>query len=220
MIEAVLFDCDGVIVDSMPIHAVAWVNLFARYGISITPEDVYLEEGRNIIDFCQLILNRNGHAEKLSAHELAHEKEDLVIAEMKIAVFPEVPDVLAEIRTASTKVGMVTGSNLKLIKSVIPNAIFDLFDVVVTAEDVQNSKPAPDPFLCAAKKLGVHPESCLVIENAPLGIQASKAAGMQVIGITTTLLRRHLSQADEVVENFQELRDALKSKLRILAENR
>jgi beta-phosphoglucomutase len=220
LIEAVFFDCDGVIIDSMPVHADAWVGLFGRYGIAITPEDVYLEEGRNIIDFCQLILNRNGHAGKLSAHELAHEKEELVISEKKITVFPEIPNVLAEVRAGNVKLGMVTGSNLKLIESVIPQAIFDLFDVVVTADDVQNGKPAPDPYLCAAKKLRVHPESCLVVENAPMGIQAAKAAGMQAIGITTTLSRRHLSQADEVVENFQELREALKSKLRIVVENR
>lgn len=216
MTEAILFDCDGVIINSMPVHAEAWVKLFARYGISIKPIDVYLEEGRDIIDFCQLILNRNGHAEKLSAHKLAHEKENAVIAEKKIAVFPEISEVLGDVKSSPAKLGMVTGSNLRLVRSAIPHPTLDFFDLIVAADDVKRSKPAPDPYLCAAKRLHVHPENCLVVENAPMGIQSAKAAGMQVIGITTTLSRQHLLHADCVVENFQELRKSLKSKLRVL----
>ncbi|MFQ5629724.1 MAG: HAD family hydrolase, partial [bacterium] len=174
--------------------------------------------GRNIIEFCQLILERNGHAQSLSAYKLAHEKENTVIAEKKIAVFPAISDVLTELRNSTTKLGMVTGSNLKLIQSVISQAIQNLFDVIITADDVTNGKPAPEPYLCAAKKLQIPSENCLVVENAPMGIQSAKAAGMQVIGITTTLSRQHLQHADFVVENFQELRKTLKSKLRVLEE--
>jgi beta-phosphoglucomutase len=216
VIEAVLFDCDGVIINSMPVHAEAWCRLFASYGISIQPVDIYLEEGRGIIDVAQIILNRNGHAAKgLTAQQLAHEKEQMVLKEKKISIFPEIPAVLEELQANNAKTGVVTGSNLRLVKSVIPESILKIFAAIITADDVRNGKPAPDPYLCAAKHLRVHPENCLVVENAPLGIQAAKNAGMQVIAIATTLSPSHLQEADLVVESFEELRLALKSKLRI-----
>ena len=213
MSKAVLFDCDGVVIDSMPVHAAAWVALFQRYGIEIEPVDVYLEEGRSIVDFCQRILNRNGYGDlKLSAFDLSHEKERSVIAQKKIKLFPDIPVILQEIQQSGRQLGMVTGSNQMLIQHVIPQSVRKQFDVIVTADDVQHGKPAPDPYLCAAEKLALDPSDCQVVENAPMGIRAAKAAGMQVVAITTTLDAGHLQQADSVVENFQELRNILKSK--------
>ena len=148
----------------------------------------------------------------MSAFDLSHEKERSVIAQKKIKLFPDIPVILQEIQQSGRQLGMVTGSNQMLIQHVIPQSVRKQFDVIVTADDVQHGKPAPDPYLCAAEKLALDPSDCLVVENAPMGIRAAKAAGMQVVAITTTLDAGHLQQADSVVENFQELRNILKSK--------
>lgn len=214
MIRAVLFDCDGVVINSMPLHAAAWCDLFARYGMRIEPIDVYLEEGRDIVDFAGLILRRNGHQlQGLTPEQLAKEKEDFILAEGKIRIFPEIEHVLNEVKAHDRALGMVTGSNQRLVRNVIPAHVLRQFDVIVTADDVDRGKPAPDPYLRAAEKLAMSPADCLVVENAPLGIQAAKAAGMPVIGLTTTLPAKHLRQADWIAGSFKELRELLRSKL-------
>ena len=111
------------------------------------------------------------------------------------------------------KVGLVTGTVQANIKAVLGNKIIALFDVVITETDVQRGKPYPDPYLRAAQKLDVTPEACLVIENAPVGIAAAKAAGMKCIALTTTLSPQQLDRADYHYTDLHNLMDDLEQLL-------
>lgn len=217
-VQAVLFDCDGVVLDSMAKHAQAWCRALARHGAVLQPLDVYLHEGRTVSEVARLLIEQfSSVAGAVSAETLAAEKEQLFLQDGKISVFPEVPSLLARIRKSGARLGLVTGSGRRLVETVLPASVIRLFHTVVTADDVQKCKPDPEPYLCAARRLGLHPAQCLVVENAPLGIQAARAAGMQVVGLTTTLDRRLLHAADTVAESFAELDIVMRGKLRIAA---
>jgi beta-phosphoglucomutase-like phosphatase (HAD superfamily) len=100
---------------------------------------------------------------------------------------------------------MVTGSSRRSLESVLTQEQSRWFDVIITADDVVRGKPAPDPFLSAAQALHAAPETCLVVENAPFGIQAASAAGCFVVALGTTLTKADLSQANRIVRDHAEL---------------
>jgi len=217
LIRAVLFDYDGVIVDSMHHHARAWQRIFKKMGISITVEDIFLQEGRPTTDVVRFILQQHGRqADEETCRSIAKEKENMYISQKPATVQPQVIQLISDLRRSGLAVGLVTGSPYRSLTAVLPPALLAAFDVIITADDVARGKPAPDPYLAAAQKLKLDPGSCLVVENAPLGIQAAKAAGMKVIGITTTLPEQALNQADVVVRHFEELRELLLRKTKSL----
>lgn len=107
--------------------------------------------------------------------------------------------------------GMVTGSSRQSVERVLTGDLRKAFDVMITADEVKRPKPDPQPFLIAARSLGLEPAKCLVVENAPFGIRAAKAAGCGVVGICTTLPSDDLQEADWVVQDHGELEDLLKA---------
>ncbi len=210
MIRLICFDYDGVIVDSMSFHARAWQKIFAGYGIHIKEEDIYLQEGRPTRDVVRYLFEKHARPiDEKTATEIAREKEKRYISSHKATLFPEAVQLIHSLRQAPVALALVTGSPLRSVTAVLPDELLQAFDAVVTADDVEHGKPAPDPYLAAAERLRLAPEHGLVIENAPLGIRAARAAGMRVAAITTTLPEAALSEADWVVHDFQELRELL-----------
>ena len=114
-------------------------------------------------------------------------------------------DLLARLRKLWCKLGMVTGSSRKSVDLVLTPEQEHCFDAVITADDVTRPKPDPQPFLRAAEIMGVEPSRCAVVENAPFGVRAARAAGCRVIAICTTLLPEDLREADCIVRNHREL---------------
>ena len=100
----------------------------------------------------------------------------------------------------------MTGTPKKELKHVLPDRIRGLFDCVVAGDDLKNGKPAPDPYLAAAKILRVDPSRCVVVENAPLGVESAKRAGMFCIALTTSLPKTFLKRADVIADKLEDIR--------------
>ncbi|HHL72615.1 MAG TPA: HAD family phosphatase [Bacteroidetes bacterium] len=214
-IRAVLFDFDGVIVNSMPGHARAWVRIFAEKGLDITEEDVYLHEGRPTVDVAHVFLSRHGlPAEKQHCRALAAHKQAYYLSKPGgVVIFPEIVPIIESVVGRGIAAAVVTGSNDEVVRRTLPKKLRSFFSAFVTADDIKKGKPDPEPWLKAAEKLAVQPKACLVVENAPLGIQAARAAGMRALAITTTLQPEHLQGAEAVARNFDELARLIESRL-------
>lgn len=210
MIHAVLFDHDGVLVNSMPYHVEAWLQVMARHGVEVEPMEIYLKEGATTMEVAAELFHRHHKsASPEFVQQIVEEKRDAYLAIQNSTLNEGVIDVLEYLQQNRYRIGIVTGSLRAQIEAVVGPELSGYFDAIVGAEDVENGKPDPEPFIRAAQKLNVAPSECLVIENAPLGISAAKSAGMSVIAMTTTLAPHYLRHADAIVTDFAELRRRL-----------
>ena len=180
--KAYLFDCDGTIVDSMPLHYVAWKRALDAHGCPF-PEDQFYAMGGLPVEVVIEELNKQ-HGLSIPARETAVVKESYY-TEM-LPDLKAVPGVVEHIHEHHGRIpfAVVSGSPREsVINSLNMLGILDKFETLVCAEDYEKGKPNPEPFLLAAKHLGVDPKDCLVFEDAQPGIDAAKAAGMQYVRI-------------------------------------
>lgn len=187
--EAVIFDCDGTLVDSMPAHFDAWCEALASYGASgIFKEDVFFAMGGRPTKDIVVDLNEE-YGLKLDPSNIALAKREAFLKKLhKVEFIEEVADFARSLRGIVPLAVASGGSRYVVEKTLKLLDCSDWFDEVVTADDVENGKPSPEIFLHAAKLLGVAPEKCLVIEDAPPGVLAAEAAGMRVITIPMPLV--------------------------------
>ncbi len=175
--RAYLFDCDGTIVDSMPLHYVAWKQALAEWNCPFEEELFYSWGGRPVTDILTSLNEMNRL--QMPVEQVAKRKEILYyeqLADLKL-----IPEVVAHIdeKLGQIPFAVVSGSRRNsVVSSLTMFNLLDKFDTLVCAEDYKNGKPAPDGFLLAAERLGVEPAHCLVFEDTEMGIQAATAAGM------------------------------------------
>lgn len=175
--RAYLFDCDGTIVDSMPLHYIAWKKSLAEYNCVYEEKLFYSWGGRPIREIIRLLNEMQGL--NMPVEEVAEKKEKLyhsLLPQLK-----GIPEVLEHIDAQHGRIpfAVVSGSRRdSVVGSLGALGLLDKFDTLVCAEDYKQGKPAPDCFLMAAERLGVHPQDCLVFEDTDLGIEAATAAGM------------------------------------------
>ncbi len=207
-ISAILFDMDGVIVDSMPHHARAWRTVLGKHGLTLQDEDIFRREGMtgssSVID-----IFREKGINPPDSDELANlqNSKDKIFEEAQISLYPGIRDIITRLSSSGCKLGLVTGSFRRSVYHSIPPDILALFDVTVTADDVTRGKPDPEPYIRAMQKCGCLPVNTLVVENAPMGIAAAKSAGARCIAIKTTLGEDFLSKSDAIVNDHVELMD-------------
>ena len=186
--EAVIFDCDGTLVDSMPAHFDAWCEALALYGAGgVFKEDVFFAMGgRPTMD---IVVELNDEYNlKLDPVAVAMAKREAFLKRLHtVTLIEEVADFAQSLRGKVPMAIATGGSRMVIEKTLKIVGISDWFDEVVTADDVSEGKPAPDIFLRAAKLLGVNPVMCLALEDAPSGILAAQRAGMEVIAIPSPL---------------------------------
>lgn len=186
--DAVVFDCDGTLVDSMPAHFEAWCEALALHGAGgIFKEDVFIAMGgRPTRD---IVVEINSEYDlRLNPEAVALAKREAFLKRMStVCLIREVADFAANLRGKMPMAIATGGSRHVIEKTLKAVGISDWFDEVVTAEDVAEGKPSPDVFLRAAKLMGVAPHRCLALEDAPAGILAAQRAGMQVIAIPSPL---------------------------------
>ncbi|MBN2366561.1 MAG: HAD family phosphatase [Calditrichaeota bacterium] len=208
--KAILFDFDGVLVQSMEDHFEGWRRALEKYGIEMKPEDLYMMEGQGVRGVANEI-TRKYQLTVDETHDIITNKQKYYEEIKKIRFYPNLLNVLDWAQEKSLKLAVVTGGNRSRVMETLENfGLTDYFQAIITSDDVSETKPSPQPYLQAAISLQVSPEDCVVVENAPLGIRSGKSAGMHVIGITTTLNSFHLKNADIVVNDFHELLEALK----------
>ena len=184
--KAYLFDCDGTIADSMPLHYVAWKRALGERGCEFPEDMFYAWGGMPAAEIVATLSAQQGLA--LDAEAVAHRKELLYY--QLLPQLQAVPEVLEQIElnwsSGSSRIPMavVSGSTRESVtKSLELLGLLDRFDTLVCAGDYARSKPDPEPFLTAAARLNVAPADCLVFEDTDMGVQAATAAGMASIKI-------------------------------------
>ena len=190
--KAYLFDCDGTIVDSMPLHYVAWKRALGEQGCEF-PEELFYAWGGMPIRAIIATLNER-HGLSMPVEETALVKEQYY-TEM-IEDLQAIPEVLAHIDDQHGKIpfAVVSGSTRDSVtRSLNTLGILDRFETLVCAGDYAKSKPDPEPFLIAAERLGVAPGDCLVFEDTEMGIQAATAAGMASVKVLQPWEREKVS---------------------------
>lgn len=187
--EAVVFDCDGTLVDSMPAHFEAWCEALALYGAGgVFKEDVFFAMGgRPTLDIVvELNDEYNLHLDPVA---VAQAKRECFLKRLHTVTLIEEVAKFAQSLRGKLPMAIATGGSRHVIEKTLKMVgVSDWFDEVVTADDVTEGKPAPDIFLKAASLLGVDPTKCLALEDAPSGILSAQRAGMQVIAIPCPLV--------------------------------
>jgi HAD superfamily hydrolase (TIGR01509 family) len=190
---AYLFDCDGTIADSMPLHYVAWRKALAPWNCDYAEELHYSWGGRPTPEIISALNARDGLAMPVEAtaqlkeeyyYELLHQLEP-------------VPEVLEIVRADYGRIpfAVVSGSNREsVLKSLEAIGLAGVFPLIISSEEYERPKPAPDAYLVAAARLGVAPADCLVFEDTEIGIQSADAAGMQSVRVPSPMERRNQTQ--------------------------
>ncbi|HEY1987569.1 MAG TPA: HAD family phosphatase [Terracidiphilus sp.] len=186
--RAYLFDCDGTIADSMPLHYIAWQKTLAEYNCPFDEKLFYSWGGRPVRQIVALLNEMNGL--NMPVDEVATAKERRyheLLPQLKA-----IPEVVEHIHAQHGQIplAVVSGSRrASVVGSLTTLGLLDKFDVLICAEDYVHGKPAPDCFLAASAKLGVAPKDCLVFEDTELGITAATAAGMLSVRVPEPLER-------------------------------
>jgi len=203
--KAIIWDLDGVIVDSAPYHFSAWRELFGRLGKDYAAEDFKRNFGRRNDDILRSVL---GNSPEEEIKVLAQQKEEIFRERIreKVKPLPGVLELLEDAHSGGFRMALVSSApqeNIELILSSL--GIKEYFDCLISGQELQRGKPDPEGFLLAAEKLGVAPARCIVIEDALSGVEAAKRAGMKCIAVTTTHPKELFSGADLVVDSLEDV---------------
>jgi HAD superfamily hydrolase (TIGR01509 family) len=185
---AYLFDCDGTIADSMPLHYIAWKKALGEWGCAFDEDLFYAWGGKPAAEIIATLNKMNGL--HMPVETVGERKERLYFDQLP--QLKPVPEVLEHIHAQYGRIPFAVvsgGKRISVVNSLTTLGLLDKFETIVGAEDYKNSKPAPDAFLIAASRLGVAPKDCLVFEDTDLGIQAATAAGMASVKVPMPLER-------------------------------
>jgi beta-phosphoglucomutase family hydrolase len=180
--QAYLFDCDGTLADSMPLHYLAWKKALAEWGCDFDEKLFYAWGGMPVVEIISTLNRQRGL--NMPVEAVSHRKENLyyeLLPQLKA-----VPEVLEHVNDAHGRIpfAVVSGSTRESVTASLKLLnLLDRFDTMVCAGEYKKSKPDPEAFLLAAERLGVAPKTCLVFEDTEMGIQAAKAAGMASVKV-------------------------------------
>jgi HAD superfamily hydrolase (TIGR01509 family) len=200
-----IFDHDGVLVDTLALHQQAWLELGRRTGLAISPEFVHRTFGMTNPSILRLLPGEPMSEAEMSRLSTLKEECYREIARGSIALMDGVREVLDAITARGVLLAIgSSGARANLGLTVRECGLEGRFAAIVALEDITHGKPDPEVFLVAATRLGVEPARSVVFEDAPIGIQAAKAAGMYTVGMATSHAAAALwaTGADEVVENL------------------
>jgi beta-phosphoglucomutase len=211
-IKAILFDMDGVIINSMKYHAISWVNIFKRYGIIMAQQEIYRKEGIKPSELIRETFKKNDiplNEEKLN--KIHDEKIKYYWDNFSPKPFEGIGNLLGKLKK-KYKLAIVSGSpKVNVEKKLNKFDLKNYFDVIIHSDLVSQGKPHPMSFEKAYQELNLKPDECICIENAPYGIRSSKKAGIYTIAITSTLEKQTLldAGADLTVDTYSEIEEIL-----------
>ncbi len=216
--KAVFFDQDGVLFDSMPFHAKAWEKAMAENGLPFTAEQTYRNEGRTgasvITEAYRLVHGIDAPQEVIEAVYAAKSAYFNRLTGGKLPnLIPGIREVLDYLHEKGVQCWVVTGSGQRSLLDNLQTTFPSIFTGIITAFDVQRGKPDPEPYLKAWERSGFEKSECYVVENAPLGVRAGKAAGLFTIAVNTGILpdsALEAEKADKVFPNMNALLEWLK----------
>ncbi len=187
--KAVLFDMDGVLVNSMPLHAVAWNRSMASFGITMTAEDAYMTEGARGIDTIRHFVKQQQNKDITleEAQRMYDEKARIFATFPRPRLMYGARTLLRTLKQQGLQIAIVTGSGQRPLINRLLHDFREFIDEqhLVTAYDVSRGKPHPDPYLLGMEKCGTKPWETIVVENAPLGVQAGVASRAFTIAVNT-----------------------------------
>ncbi len=206
MNKGIIWDLDGVVVDSAPFHFGAWREFTAARGKVFTQEDFRRTFGMRNEDILLCIFGEKLERGILKTWSDEKEERFRQLIQVKVKAFPGVLPLVRSLYAADYKQAIASSTPMKNIHLIL-NAltILDLFNPIISGEGVAMGKPNPEVFLKAAKGMALPPDRCLVIEDAAAGIEAAKRAGMKTIGVTNTVPWGKLASADLVVRSLEEV---------------
>jgi HAD superfamily hydrolase (TIGR01509 family) len=210
-ISAVVFDMDGVIIDSQPMHYEASRLALERAGIKVPQEEFYRFTGMAADTYHAELVKRYGLEMPIGEWFEESEKAIKEVFSGDVKAVEGVKGLLDALKAKGVRIGMASSSSRRFLRDINSRlGISDFFEVVASAQDVEHSKPAPDIYLYAANKMGLAPHDCAAIEDANAGVRAAKSAGMLCIGFRNPNSKEQdLSQADMVSDSMEEIKDAL-----------
>lgn len=213
-LKAVLFDMDGVLFDSMPNHAYSWSHAMTQFGLHITPEEAYMHEGRTGAGTIDILTRRcwGREATEEEKQKIYKAKSDLFSQCPEAKKMPGAQELLEKVKAAACARIVVTGSGQLSLLDRLDHNFPDIFcrELMVTSFDVKYGKPNPEPYLMGLQKGHIEPWEGIVVENAPLGVQAASAARIFTIAVNTGPLPDHVlldAGADLLFPSMQALCD-------------
>jgi len=196
-IRGLIFDCDGTLADTMPLHWHAWQMITRRHGLDFPEDRFYALGGVPSRDILKMLGEEQGV--KVDHLAVAYEKENEYLKTLSQVKPIEVVVGVARANFGKIPMAVASGGNHNIIKQVLEHLnIHQLFNAVVTSEDVVNQKPAPDIFLEAARRIGIPPQFCRAYEDTDIGLQAIRSAGMDAAASTTRWSRRGTRTSSEL----------------------
>lgn len=205
-VKAVIFDLDGVLIDSGDAHHESWRLLAAELGREVTVEQFTATFGQQNRDIIPLLFGPDLDETRVRA---LSERKEAIYRRLVTGCLPLIPggaELVRECQQAGLKLAIGSSTcrqNIDLALNEL--GLADCFDVIVSDADATRGKPDPQVFLTAARRLGVAPGECVVIEDAPSGVAAAMAAGMKVVALTTHHVRERLAGANLVVDGLDGL---------------
>jgi len=182
--EAIIFDCDGTLANSMPAHYVAWVTTLERYGLEFSEDLFYETGGWSTLKVAKHLLDLQGHDG--DAEAIAEEKEDEFEKHLDVILPIEQTIEVVKVHFDKIPLAVATGGIPRVCHGILDNlGLRNYFQTIVTALDIEHPKPAPDTYLEAARRLGVNPANCLAYEDTDPGIESARQAGMSTIDVRT-----------------------------------
>ena len=204
MIKSLLFDMDGILVDTEPILARAVMLALADQGVDLTEQEYYdhwTKQGKGILDF----VSEKMIPLDIKKYRSTRNRIYLEFLRTNIPVFDGVKETIAEL-SKTYKLGLVSSSSREFVHFILKSIDLEYFLAIITSEDVKEEKPAPEGFLLAAERLLVEPKECVVIEDAEKGILAAKHAGMKAIAIPNkSTSDNDFSGANLILESIKSL---------------
>ncbi|SES95338.1 haloacid dehalogenase superfamily, subfamily IA, variant 3 with third motif having DD or ED [Methanococcoides vulcani] len=209
MLKVLIFDMDGVLVDSMSYHTEAMQHIFDELGINMDKQDIYDKEGSKTVEIVSFLLEKEGiDPLDFDVDGLIKRYRTEFARILVLKSFREIDECLPILRERFM-LSVVSGADRNIVHDVIGRLFDDIFDIVLSGEDVEKGKPAPDPFLKVAEMLDVGISECLVVENAPMGVEAANRAGMFCVGVPTYVSKESIMKADKLVDDHRMLKEFL-----------
>lgn len=206
--KAVIFDMDGVLVDSQPYHFKADIDTMAEYGV--IKDQKFYESFAGTLTADRMRTLKEMFGLDVPVEEMTIKRENMILDIMgkeDIKPVSGIPEFLRSIKEKGLTTAVASSSDYKLINLILDRLkIAQYFDSVTSGSDVKRGKPSPDVFLLAAERIGIEPSECLVVEDSENGVKAAKAAGMKALGyINPTSGKQDLSLADFITDDFKKI---------------